>query len=363
MLTHFMRFIYLWTGVCLTAVFADDLLMVQVLWRHGDRSPTKTFANDPNQESAWPLGWGQLTPQGMEQHMILGDLLYDEYVNKQQFLNTSLSFNQMFVRSTDVNRTYISAYSNLFGMYYNRTESIPGVNFPENSRWPGVMVPFPVHSVTDYDHDHVGNPLSYCPRRDWLWNKAKEAPELVKLQQDIESLLIHLNEVTGSEIDIDNLWYVRDAIFIEKLHQKPVIINDTLFDEINAIVDLLENYEDGLDLTPTDGIDFSIEIPKVRGGGILWSVINNFDLKLHCLDPINESQSRCKWMKNMKYYAYSVHDTTISALMATLGAKKSLFLMDIRPIPPASLWNSGIHHQAQQYEHYTILTIQLDLMW
>lgn len=32
----------------------------------------------------------------------------------------------------------------------------------------------------------VGNPLSYCPRRDWLWNKAKEAPELVKLQQDIE---------------------------------------------------------------------------------------------------------------------------------------------------------------------------------
>ncbi|VDK61080.1 unnamed protein product [Anisakis simplex] len=32
------------------------------IWRHGDRSPTTTYPKDPNQESAWPLGWGQLTP-------------------------------------------------------------------------------------------------------------------------------------------------------------------------------------------------------------------------------------------------------------------------------------------------------------
>ncbi|VDM48707.1 unnamed protein product [Toxocara canis] len=152
---HFYGFFYIWAAVLFTAVLTDNLIMVQVIWRHGDRSPTKTFKNDPNQESAWPLGFGQLTPQGMEQHMILGDLLYKEYVEKHQFLNRSLSFNQMYIRSTDVNRTYISAYSNIFGMYYNRTQSIPGVNFPQNPRWPGILVPFPVHAVTPYQYDYV----------------------------------------------------------------------------------------------------------------------------------------------------------------------------------------------------------------
>lgn len=31
------------------------------VYRHGDRSPTKTFPNDIYQEDAWPQGWGQLT--------------------------------------------------------------------------------------------------------------------------------------------------------------------------------------------------------------------------------------------------------------------------------------------------------------
>ncbi|VDK18906.1 unnamed protein product [Anisakis simplex] len=43
-------------------VSGDNLLLVQPIWRHGDRSPTTTYPKDPNQESAWPLGWGQLTP-------------------------------------------------------------------------------------------------------------------------------------------------------------------------------------------------------------------------------------------------------------------------------------------------------------
>ncbi|VDM51099.1 unnamed protein product [Toxocara canis] len=77
-------------------------------------------------------------------------------------------------------------------------------------------------------------------------------------------------------------------------------------------------------MTPTDGINFEVEIAKVRGGGILWAMINNFDLKLFCLDPANEAKPQCKWMKNVKYYAFSSHDNVISALMATLGAKTSL---------------------------------------
>lgn len=29
-----------------------------------------------------------------------------------------------------------------------------------------------------------------------------------------------------------------------------------------------------------DGIDFAVEVPKVKGGGLLWSILDHFDLKV-----------------------------------------------------------------------------------
>uniref|UniRef100_A0A914EAA8 Uncharacterized protein n=1 Tax=Acrobeloides nanus TaxID=290746 RepID=A0A914EAA8_9BILA len=40
---------------------SDQLLLVQVVWRHGDRAPVGTYPNDKYQEDSWPNGWGELT--------------------------------------------------------------------------------------------------------------------------------------------------------------------------------------------------------------------------------------------------------------------------------------------------------------
>ena len=42
-------------------VRGDQLVLVQSLFRHGDRTPTGTYPTDPYQEDFWPISWGQLT--------------------------------------------------------------------------------------------------------------------------------------------------------------------------------------------------------------------------------------------------------------------------------------------------------------
>uniref|UniRef100_A0A915BHA7 Acid phosphatase n=1 Tax=Parascaris univalens TaxID=6257 RepID=A0A915BHA7_PARUN len=305
-------------------VHCDNLIMVQPIWRHGDRSPTTTFPNDPNQESAWPLGWGQLTPIGMDQQVSLGNALYEEYVVKNKFLSTSLSFNEMYIRSTDVNRTLISAYCNLIGMYYNRTKAVVDEDYPAHPRWPPYLVPFPVHTISK-DRDYIGDPLAPdCPRRDWLLEMSLRAPEFVKLGDDNQKFLKELSDICGETIDLIKLWDIRDVILIEKLHNKSTVINDTMYAQIAVIDDQVENFEDGLGLSPVDGIDFAIEVPKVKGGGILWSILDHFDLKLFCLESNNSVMPQCRWMNSLKYFAYSAHDTTLTALMAAMGAKQKI---------------------------------------
>ncbi|VDN32598.1 unnamed protein product [Cylicostephanus goldi] len=61
-----------------------ELMLVQAVWRHGDRSPTKTYPTDPFQDGNWTFGgggFGQLSPIGMRQHLILGKLLRKTYVD------------------------------------------------------------------------------------------------------------------------------------------------------------------------------------------------------------------------------------------------------------------------------------------
>ena len=56
------------------------LKFVQILFRHGDRNPNRPWGpNDPNPESAWPQGWGQLTDLGKRQLYELGQQTKKRY--------------------------------------------------------------------------------------------------------------------------------------------------------------------------------------------------------------------------------------------------------------------------------------------
>ncbi|RCN40282.1 hypothetical protein ANCCAN_13769 [Ancylostoma caninum] len=80
-----------------------ELLLVQVIWRHGDRSPTLTFQSDPFEEGDWTFGgggFGQLSPRGMKQHFNFGKQMRRLYVDTK-FLGAKYSSKEVTLFTFD----------------------------------------------------------------------------------------------------------------------------------------------------------------------------------------------------------------------------------------------------------------------
>lgn len=320
-----------------TMVGNMELLLVHTVWRHGDRSPTKTFPTDPFQEGNWTFGgggFGELSPIGMRQHMNFGKFLRKIYVDDMKFLSNRYSSKEIYVRSTDVNRTIISAISNILGMYgQNYSTSIPDEDYPSGDGWPVGFVPVAVHTVDD-DTDYIGNPDADCDRQTKLWDMAKSSPELQAFQNrpDVVALLGNLTKNCGEKIDIDNLWVVRDSLLIEQIHANDSLrasnswFTDDLFDQITTINDQVQVYQNGIfnGTLMMNNLDVGLELQKIRGGSLFNDINMHMNIKLDCR---NKTTAGCKWINALKYYAYSAHDTTIYALFSIMHIQNAV----IRP--------------------------------
>ncbi|VDD91574.1 unnamed protein product [Enterobius vermicularis] len=254
------------TAIVGVSLALDKLLLVQVAWRHGDRSPMGTFTNDKYTEQDWPAGYGELLQKGMIRHMNLGELLRNEYIEKTQFLSKDFVKSEVYVRSTDRNRTLLSAVSNLIGMFSKSTTK-EGVDFPNDSRWPLHYVAIPIHTV-DPETDRLVDPLVACKRYDDLWKSAQSSQAYLNFTRKYQ---LHNN--------------------------KTVSINATLFKKIEEVKRMIDDMEDGLFLPAENGIDYRQEIPKVRSGLLLNTMVDRMQLK---------------------------HDNTLSGLLSALGNKTAV---------------------------------------
>ncbi|KFD54889.1 LOW QUALITY PROTEIN: hypothetical protein M513_04323 [Trichuris suis] len=116
------------------------LVFVHTLYRHGERSPLGTYPNDPYKEDI------QLLPLGCQQQYELGHFLRARYAN---FLSPRYNASEIYVRSTDSDRTLASAYCNLAGLYPPTGDQIwnPLIHWQ----------PIPVHTVP-IKEDFLVNP-------------------------------------------------------------------------------------------------------------------------------------------------------------------------------------------------------------
>uniref|UniRef100_A0A915NVL9 acid phosphatase n=1 Tax=Meloidogyne floridensis TaxID=298350 RepID=A0A915NVL9_9BILA len=266
-----------------------QLIFVQTIWRHGDRSPIYIYPNDPNKESAWPNGFGELTTRGMIQQFNLGKFLGKRYIDELQLLSPHYRSEEIFVISTDTNRTIQSATANMMGMYGGRGRC--GIDYPNLVEWPAQFVPIPIHSF-EFMKDPMGYARHHCKRTLDLFALLEQTPEYKQLKRSSAALLSKISEHAGSPITLNNLWGFIETVNIERTHG-------------------LRSPDWVLQILPK-----ALEIKCLEKLKNFNRINNRFGS-----DPYSDTKvegKECEWLERLKYYAHSAHDMSISALFSTL---------------------------------------------
>ena len=104
--------------LCLTARAAtDELKMVIQVTRHGARATVELDPEKNVSEVTWRIGEGELTPIGERQHYVLSQYVRKRYIEEKEFLSSTYNPEEIFVVSTSVNRTMMSAYAEVLGFF------------------------------------------------------------------------------------------------------------------------------------------------------------------------------------------------------------------------------------------------------
>ncbi|XP_031137253.1 uncharacterized protein LOC116037490 isoform X2 [Sander lucioperca] len=279
-------------SVCGEAAAERKLVYVTVLFRHGDRSPVKAYPTDPHQESNWPQGFGQLSQMGMQEQFGLGQFLRKRY---KGFLKDSYDRHEIYVRSTDQDRTLMSAEANLAGLYPPSGHQV----FEENLTWQ----PIPVHTVSQSEERLLSFPLGDCPRYEQLMNETKRTKEFINVTNTYQDIIELVKKKTGlNEINVESVWIVYDTLFCESRHNMstPDWVTPDVMEKLRVLNDF--------SIQVKFGVYKQQEKSRLQGGILLGEIVKNLS-KMAVPDP----------KQRLKMMMLSAHDTTVVALQASLN--------------------------------------------
>ncbi|TMS35928.1 hypothetical protein L596_003216 [Steinernema carpocapsae] len=250
----------------------------------------------------------------MQQHYQLGKLLRNRYIDERPgFLEPRYKSKQVYIQSTDYNRTLISAMSNLAGMF---PTGVPGTEYPDSSEWPSNWTPIPVHTVK-FDTDFVGNMWAVCPRKTELDKFIQSSAEYQRVVNENKEFFKFLSNKTGMPVTMYDMYTLYDVHFIETKYNlsQPEWFTEKVAKKIWNLTHIKNEFNYGISKP------YVPELIKLRGGPLLKEMVERMLEKVECLE---HPSARCKWIQNLKYHAYSAHDTTIAGFLSTLGDEEKV---------------------------------------
>jgi len=324
------------------AISAADPDLVIEVFRHGARGPlNQTF--DPTKP--WGNDIGQLTPVGMRMHYLLGEAVKDRYPT----LLAKYDPNEVYVRSTDINRTIMSAYSHMYGVYKNsgpalaenisQVESVPPyqsdiiqktiTQLDTRDALPGTIQAVPVHVLLAAE-DHVLRPWDACPNAK-QWHKANEDKEATDVfNTDMADLVKNLR---AYGLDIQTWW-------------------DLYWAGDNGITNAFQ------EIALPAGIDSSSQSYKDLKFAFEWFTVKIFEgsaeqRSLYAVNLLEAVQDyinkKANGQTDLKFVLLSAHDTTLLTLLSAFGiTTKDCLLANYR----ADKSNKDIPYENCVYPQY-----------
>lgn len=294
--------------------FQCSLILVIETFRHGAREPLTDFWNAKEFKSK-----GELTPVGMRQHYVLGQLLRLEYIENLNFLTPTYNATELYVYSTNVNRTIISAMSQLLGLYPLGS----GPDIPTNMNYSLLLPPFNNSFKIAEDNSFNALPNAFQPipihtngleqeylLRPWEINVCKVNKRWYLEQYNtsfFKEITLEFNETLRNVGDMVNV--SKDAMDFWKMHHIYDVFQNDIFSgkdlpqdfdkyskNMSFIYDILVYF-----------IDFGTPLQKrTLSTPFFENLINIFEAKIKGID-------KRKWIM------YSAHDITLITILAGLN--------------------------------------------
>lgn len=260
-------------------VWGQVVLVVEVC-RHGSRSPLQMFPWD--EDGRWESGPGQLTDAGWLQHSQLGSKMRQRYAVDDPLLSASFDSTQVYIRSTDYNRTIRSAESQVQGLY-------PELTIPAISEL--------MHVIPGAD-DFMLRADKACSLLSQHFEAVYYSPETVSLMLRNSDLLQTTSEMLGSDPMQASLLFskVVDNLICNQFAGNPLPpqATETYMQKAVALFNEL----------------FALPYQSDENARLYSSA---FFLELSELLQGVENQS-----EPSKFRLYSAHDTTVAGILAGL---------------------------------------------
>ena len=229
--------IFTYINILIKIINCEQLIFVSTHFRHGARAPTEVDSNYLDHVKEKWTNPGELTAIGQRMHYVLGLRNRMRYItDTYQFLSEKFDSHEILIYSSAFNRTILSAYAQLQGLYpedeglgltlneiqeknavpdlkYDYIEIEKKINKIKGYAMPNLMTLIPVRMINDNEKKITLYDIGECQKkRDEIKKKNRETlPIMIKMQKEFnENYGKKLNDFYG-----ENKTY--DYIFMNRL--------------------------------------------------------------------------------------------------------------------------------------------------